>query len=65
MGFLWLVFIGYVSGILHKIFYHLDFVILLYILNGSLVMADILLCYYFAKHPGGRAPAALDDVAVE
>ena len=65
MGFLWLVFIGYVSGVLHKIFYHLDFVILLYILNGTLVMVDIMLCYYYSKHPGGQSGGASEDVAIE
>lgn len=53
MGFLWLVFIGYTCGVLHKIIFHFDFVILLYILNGAMVMADILLCYHYIRHPGG------------
>ena len=65
LGFLWLVFIGYASGILHKIFYHFDRVILLYFLNAGLVMADILLCYYYTQHPGGRTPVKTDDVFVE
>lgn len=65
MGFLWLVFTGYTCGVLHKLFFHPDFVIWLYLLNGTMVMADILLCYYYRRHPGGRPPVEPDDVAVE
>jgi hypothetical protein len=43
--FLFIVFVGYVAGILHKIFYSLDFVIYLYILNGLMVIADIAIYY--------------------
>jgi hypothetical protein len=49
MIFLWLVLIGYLCGIAHKIVFSLDFVILLYILNGLLVFADICLCYRYRK----------------
>ncbi len=41
--FLLVVFIGYWSGILHKIFYNYDSVIYLYILNLIMVGIDILL----------------------
>jgi hypothetical protein len=41
--FLIIVFTGYISGILHKIFYNLDWVILLYILNGTLILVDMAL----------------------
>ncbi|MBF0473557.1 MAG: hypothetical protein HQK91_08180 [Nitrospirae bacterium] len=43
--FLFIVFIGYLSGIAHKVFYHFDFVVYLYILNGLMVFVDILLYY--------------------
>ena len=45
LPFLYVVFLGYVSGILHKITYNYDLVIILYILNGLMVFADILLYY--------------------
>jgi len=43
--FLYVILIGYVAGILHKIFYYYDAVIFLYVLNGLMVAADILLYY--------------------
>lgn len=43
--FLGVVFLGYVSGILHKIFFSPDVVIGLYILNGVMVFGDILLYF--------------------
>jgi len=43
--FLGVVFLGYVSGILHKIFFSPDPVIGLYILNGIMVGGDILLYF--------------------
>ncbi|MBU2538809.1 MAG: hypothetical protein KKH22_10235 [Proteobacteria bacterium] len=43
--FLAVVFMGYVSGILHKIFFSPDPVIGLYILNGAMVAGDILLYF--------------------
>jgi hypothetical protein len=41
--FLFIVLLGYIAGILHKVFYNLDFVIYLYIFNGLMVVADIIL----------------------
>lgn len=43
--FLFIVVIGYISGIIHKILYNMDFVIALYILNSILVSADIALYF--------------------
>jgi len=43
--FLYLVLIGYAFGILHKLFYSRDFVIVLYSLNLLMVLTDILLYY--------------------
>jgi hypothetical protein len=43
--FLYIVSAGYVAGILHKIFYHYDGVIVFYIINLLLVIADIALFY--------------------
>jgi len=43
LAFLIIVFIGYGAGILHKVFYNLDWVVLLYALNGLMVLSDITL----------------------
>ncbi len=45
MVFLFALLIGYVAGILHKLFYLMDGVIVLYILNGTMVSIDIVLTY--------------------
>ncbi len=41
IAFLIIVFVGYIAGILHKLFYSLDWVVTLYALNGLMVLADI------------------------
>lgn len=41
--FLIVVFAGYVAGTIHKAFYAFDYVIVLYALNGTMVLIDILL----------------------
>lgn len=41
--FLLIVFLGYVAGVLHKVFYVYDPVIWLYALNGAMVFCDMLL----------------------
>jgi hypothetical protein len=56
--FLWLVLLGYVLGTCHKIFYHLDPVIALYVFNGLCVLVDLMLSYRYrrpvdAPHPVG------------
>ncbi|OPX87075.1 MAG: hypothetical protein A4E54_01834 [Pelotomaculum sp. PtaB.Bin117] len=43
--FLWIVFAGYVSGIIHKLIFSHDAVIYLYTLNGVMVIMDITLYY--------------------
>lgn len=45
VGFLIIVIIGYIAGILNKIFYSYDNVIYLYILNLLMVSADTLLYF--------------------
>ncbi|HRZ30609.1 MAG TPA: hypothetical protein P5274_03025 [Candidatus Paceibacterota bacterium] len=47
--FLWLIWLGYFAGIIHKIFYNYDLVILLYILNSLMVSIDIALFYRNGK----------------
>jgi len=46
--FLIVVLLGYVCGIIHKILYSFDFVIILYILNLLMVLVDTVL-YYMNK----------------
>jgi hypothetical protein len=41
--FLVALLVGYVAGVLHKLFYLMDGVIVLYILNGTMVSIDIAL----------------------
>lgn len=47
IGFLYLVFIGYVSGCLHKYYYSWDSLIWLYVFNGVMVATDIILTHYY------------------
>lgn len=39
--FMAVVLVGYVSGIMHKMFYNMDIVLWLYVLNAALVAADL------------------------
>ena len=41
--FLLALLLGYIAGILHKIFFDMDGVIVLYFLNGLMVLADMTL----------------------
>ena len=41
--FLIIVFIGYLAGIFHKVFYNLDWVVFLYGLNALMISIDIFL----------------------
>jgi hypothetical protein len=43
---------GYVLGITHKIFYSLDWVIIAYIINFGMVLADLLLYRKFKNKKG-------------
>lgn len=43
--FLYIVVIGYISGIVHKALYSNDIVIVLYAINAVMVFVDILLYY--------------------
>ena len=47
--FLWLVMIGYVSGMIHKILNNFDWVIYLYLLNLVLVATDAFFYYRYKK----------------
>jgi hypothetical protein len=41
--FLIIVYAGYISGILHKIYFNLDWVVTLYAVNSVMVLMDIVL----------------------
>ena len=43
--FLYVVLIGYFSGVIHKLLYSMDPVIYLYLLNAIMVLTDLLLYY--------------------
>jgi len=43
--FLYATLIGYISGVMHKIFFAYDGVIYMYMLNGLMVTVDIFLYY--------------------
>ena len=49
LRFLIVVFIGYVLGVLHKIYYSYDPVIYLYIFNGVMIFTDMLLYFKYKK----------------
>lgn len=50
--FLCIILVGYVSGIIHKIFYSFDQVIYLYVLNALLVALDLGI-YFWIKGKRG------------
>ena len=43
--FLGIVFIGYICGVLHKVYFNFDWVVLLYAINGSMVLCDMVLYF--------------------
>ena len=45
LPFLITILIGYAAGTLHKLLYSMDFVIILYLLNFTMVLIDILLYF--------------------
>jgi hypothetical protein len=53
IGFLLIIFSGYVLGIMHKLVFNFDVVICIYILNCSMVFVDMLL--YLRNHRGKDA----------
>jgi len=56
--FLWLIIVGYLSGIIHKILAGADWVIWLYVLNTIMVATDLfLVCHYRSRN--GAAKEAL------
>ncbi len=57
--FMLIVFVGYISGVIHKVYYNFDFVIVLYISNLLLVFVDILLYLKYSRRIA-PPPATLD-----
>lgn len=53
--FMVVVLIGYLSGILHKIFYNYDAVVYLYMLNGLMVTVDIFLYAKYRQEARGNS----------
>ena len=43
--FLFIVQIGYIAGMLHKIYFLCDYVIILYIINFTMVTIDVMIYY--------------------
>ncbi len=43
--FLFIIFLGYLSGVIHKFFFNYDIIIFLYILNALMVSIDIILYF--------------------
>jgi hypothetical protein len=60
--FLGIVILGYISGMLHKIFFSMDAVIWLYAANLFLVSVDLGLYFYYAKRNAGWAQFPRDQV---
>jgi hypothetical protein len=50
--FMGIVIIGYLSGVIHKIFYSMDWVLYLYILNMVMVVFDMLLYFKYSETNG-------------
>jgi len=46
-SFMWIVELGYICGMIHKIFYNYDAVFYLYLLDFLLVATDLSLNYYY------------------
>ncbi|HOU15908.1 MAG TPA: hypothetical protein PKZ84_22615 [Anaerolineae bacterium] len=51
--FLAVICLGYLSGILHKLFFALDWVIVLYAINLVMVATDLFLYYRYLPAAGG------------
>ena len=57
--FLWVIFAGYLSGVLHKVLFNFDIVIALYVANAVMVFIDI--CLYIRN---GRIAAQVCPTAL-
>lgn len=50
IGFSYLVLIGYTCGILHKLIYSMDWVLILYLLNTLFLIIDMILWYRYRNN---------------
>ncbi len=57
-----LVFIGYLAGIVYKVFVHLDGVLWLYIMNASIIFTEMML--YFKYRRGNEYRFSQTSVSV-
>ena len=57
--FITAILVGYIAGIIHKLLYSLDFVLVIYCLNLVNVSLDLILYLYYTKYPGGRKQTAI------
>lgn len=57
VAFLWLVIIGYLAGILNKVFGKMDWVVCLYALNAAMVATDLFLVYYYRARRKAEEPS--------
>jgi hypothetical protein len=55
--FLWVILIGYLAGVAHKVFIFRDWVVWLYSLNAAMVTADMLLYYRNRREERARRAA--------
>lgn len=51
-AFMIVILVGYLAGVLHKVFYNYDRIVYLYILNFILVFVDLLLYIIYTKKYG-------------
>lgn len=54
--FLFVIIVGYISGMAHKVLYSFDWVIWLYALNAAMVTVDLLLCLHYTQVARSRCP---------
>ena len=52
--FLWLVIIGYICGMIHKVLANFDWVFYLYVVNAILVSTDLILVYRYKALPENK-----------
>lgn len=52
--FMSLIILGYIFGIVHKTLYDCNWVIGLYAFNALMVFTDLMLYFYYSKHPHGK-----------
>lgn len=59
--FLWLVELGYLMGMGHKVLYNMDAVIYLYALNFILVGSDMVLYYIYKNRPENKTKIKISE----